>query len=87
MATQLPIELTDGRVSGEERYNTVNSAKVIDCAHIACDHRPVAIVMDEITGSTISVHRCQKNSSKKLYKFRWDKANLNEYKPQLRSYR
>ena len=60
-------------------YNTVNSAKVIDCAHNASDHRPVAIVLDEIVGSTISVHRCRSNSSKKLYKFRWDKANLNEY--------
>ena len=32
-------------------YNTVNSAKVIDCAHNASDHRPVAIVLDEIVVS------------------------------------
>jgi len=61
-------------------YKYVNSAKIIDCVHNdASDHRPVSIVLDKIIGSTISVHRCHNNNSKKLYKFRWDKANLNEY--------
>jgi exonuclease III len=60
-------------------FNDIVCAKVVDCGHNASDHRPVVVELGQSVIGTVGGKQAQKSGRVKVYRFRWDKANLAAY--------
>jgi len=66
--------------------NDVSSVQVIDCGYNASDHRPVTLNLNLNVCPQNDGTKSYRNNGTKVFRFRWDKANLADYYTTSREY-